>query len=73
MTSSTATETTVDVNGLPEDIFSYSHEIFYEFITEKYDADLSELLTFQAIRNGRHLLSKASADILQILQEDCED
>jgi hypothetical protein len=73
MTSSTVPEITVNQNDLPEDIFSYIHEKFYGFIKEKYGADLSELLTFQAIRSGAHLLSASADDILLIFQEDSDD
>jgi hypothetical protein len=55
MTSSTARELTRNLNGLLEDIFSYSHEKFYEFVEKTYGTDLSELLSFQAIINGANL------------------
>jgi hypothetical protein len=61
ITSSTAPKLTGNLNGLPKDIFSYSHENFYECVEKTYGTDLSELLSFQAVRNGANLLS-ASRD-----------
>jgi hypothetical protein len=61
-------EVTVNANDLPEDIFSYNHDQFYEFIKHKYGPDLAALFSFQAIRSLTHLLSTSCDDILMILQ-----
>jgi hypothetical protein len=66
ITSSTAPKLTGNLNGLPEDIFSYSHEKFYDCVEKTYGTNLSELLSFQAIRNGANLLS-ASRDAPNII------
>jgi hypothetical protein len=64
---------TVNANDLPEDIFSYNHDQFYEFIKDKYGPDLAALFSFQAIRSPAHLLCTSCDDILMILQQKSDD
>ncbi|CAF3298075.1 unnamed protein product [Rotaria sp. Silwood2] len=66
-------EAIVDKNDLPEDIFTYNHERFYEFIEQQYGIDLAELFRFQAIRNATHLLNTSCDDIISILQLESND
>ncbi|CAF1489204.1 unnamed protein product [Rotaria sordida] len=60
-------------NDLPDDIFSYNQDRFYDFIKHSYGNDIAELLIFQAIRNGSHLLITTSDDILSVLQQESDD
>jgi hypothetical protein len=61
-------------NDLPDDIFSYNEDIFYEFVKKWYGHDLAELFTFQAIRNGSHLVNSTVEDVLSVLQyESCNE
>ena len=61
------------MNDLPDDIFSYNYDRFYDFIKHLYGNDIVELLIFQAIRNGSHLLITTSDDILSVLQQESDD
>ena len=63
----------VDKNGLPEDIFSYNHDQFYDYIKQTRGDDIAELFSFQAIRNGTHLLASSRDDILAVLQQESHD
>lgn len=56
------------INGLPDDIFCYNSDQFYAFVKKSYGDDLAELFSFQAIRNGLHVLNTSPDDILLILQ-----
>lgn len=58
---------------LPDDIFSYNLDKFYDFVEQWYGNDLAQLLSFQAIRNGSHLLNTTVDDILSVLQYESED
>ncbi|CAF1431816.1 unnamed protein product, partial [Rotaria sp. Silwood1] len=60
-------------NSLPDDIFSYNQDKFYEFVEHWYGNDLAQLFSFQAIRNGSHLLNTTTDDILSVLQHESED
>jgi hypothetical protein len=64
---------TENSNNLPDDIFNYNHEEFYEFIKKTRGADLAELFSFQAIRHATHLMDTTCDEILLILQEDSKD
>ncbi|CAF1009639.1 unnamed protein product [Rotaria magnacalcarata] len=55
-------------NSLPDDVFSYNQNKFYEFVEHWYGNDLAQLFSFQAIRNGAHLLHTTVDDILSVLQ-----
>lgn len=70
--SSTTAEEKVN-NDLPIDIFSYNHDRFYEFIKTSYGDDIAELLRFQAIRSGLHLLTTTCEDILLVLRQESDD
>ncbi|CAF1100783.1 unnamed protein product [Rotaria sordida] len=70
---SIVSEATENKNDSPEDIFSYNHDRFYEFIEKKYSADLAQLFSFQAIRNGTHLLSTSCDEILMIFQQESDN
>ena len=63
-------ESASKAGGLPDDILSLSHADFYEFVEREYGFDLAELLRFQSIRNGIHLLDASSNDILSIFTRD---
>ncbi|CAF3933151.1 unnamed protein product [Rotaria sp. Silwood1] len=71
--SSIVSEATENNNDLPADVFSYNNDRFYQFVEEKYGADIAELLSFQAIRNGAHLLSTSCDEILMIFQQESND
>ncbi|CAF3129495.1 unnamed protein product [Rotaria socialis] len=60
-------------NSLPDDVFSYNQNKFYEFVEHWYGNDLAQLFSFQAIRNGSHLLHTTVDDILSVLQYESED
>jgi hypothetical protein len=60
-------------NDLPDDIFSYNEDIFYKFVKKWYGHDLAELFTFQAIRNGSHLVNSTVEDVLSVLQYESND
>ncbi|CAF1481527.1 unnamed protein product, partial [Rotaria magnacalcarata] len=51
MSSSTLSRN-INQNYLPDDIFIYNNERFYDYIKQSYGDDLAGLLSFQAIRNG---------------------
>ena len=73
MASSVVAKLPENNNSLPDDIFMYQHNQFYEFIEETYGADLAELFRFQAIRSSKHLLDTSCDDILLILQQESEE
>ncbi|CAF4598059.1 unnamed protein product, partial [Rotaria sp. Silwood2] len=60
-------------NILPEDIFNYNNDLFYEFIKQAYGSDIAELFSFQAIRNAALLLDTSCEDILLVLQQESDD
>ncbi|CAF1024225.1 unnamed protein product [Rotaria sp. Silwood1] len=60
-------------NSLPDDIFNYNQNEFYEFIKETRGADVAELFSFQAIRHATHLIDTTCDEILSILEEDSKD
>ncbi|CAM4983407.1 unnamed protein product [Rotaria socialis] len=60
-------------NILPEDIFSYNNDLFYECIKQAYGNDIAELFSFQAIRNAGLLLDTSCEDILLVLQQESDD
>ena len=60
-------------SSLPDDIFSYSNEQFYDFIKKSYGDDLHDLFSFQSIRNGLHLLKTSCEEILLIFEEESEE
>ena len=60
-------------SALPDDIFDYNHDQFYSIIKYSYGNDLAELLSFQSIRNGLHLVNTSCDDILLVLQEDSKE
>ncbi|CAF3331063.1 unnamed protein product [Rotaria socialis] len=60
-------------NSLPDDVFRYNQNKFYEFVERWYGNDVAELFSFQAIRNGSHLLHTTVDDILSVLQYESED
>jgi hypothetical protein len=60
-------------NNLPDDIFSYNHAKFYEFIKDWYGDDLVQLFAFQAIRNAYHLINCTVDEILSVLEHDSND
>ncbi|CAF2951220.1 unnamed protein product [Rotaria sp. Silwood2] len=60
-------------NKLPDDIFSYNQDKFYEFIKYWYGNDLADLFTFQAIRNASHLMHCTADQVLSILEHDSDD
>ncbi|CAF2946873.1 unnamed protein product [Rotaria sp. Silwood2] len=70
---SVISQTASKKNGLPDDIFDYNHDQFYTIIEQTYGVDLAELISFQSIRNGEHLLQASSDDILLILRQDSDD
>lgn len=59
--------------SLPDDIFIYHQDQFYEFIEQTCGDDVAELLRFQAIRSGMHLLDTSCDDILLVLEEQSEE
>jgi hypothetical protein len=71
--SSIILQTTSNKNNLPDDIFDHNHDKFYEIIGRTYGVDLANLISFQSIRNGEHLLEASSDDILLILGQESED
>ncbi|CAF3247889.1 unnamed protein product [Rotaria sp. Silwood2] len=71
--SSIVAKVTSNKNDLPEDIFMYNHDQFYEFIERQCGPDLAELFRFQAIRNATHLLDTSCDDILLVLQQESDD
>lgn len=58
---------------LPENIFDLNNDTFYDFVATTYGNDLAQLMTFQAIRNGRHLLEATIDDILLVLNHDSDE
>ncbi|CAF4356906.1 unnamed protein product, partial [Rotaria magnacalcarata] len=60
-------------NILPEDIFSYNNDLFYEYIKQAYGNDIAKLFSFQAIRNAELLLDTSCEDILLVLQQESDD
>ncbi|CAF3602415.1 unnamed protein product [Rotaria socialis] len=60
-------------NILPEDIFSYNNDLFYECIKQAYGNDIAELFSFQVIRNAGLLLDTSCEDILLVLQQESDD
>ncbi|CAF2988086.1 unnamed protein product [Rotaria sp. Silwood2] len=71
--SSSALSRNINQNGLPDDIFNYNNEQFYDYIKQSYGDDLAGLLRFQAIRNGSHLVETSCEDILLIFQQESEE
>ncbi len=71
--SKSTSKPTENSNSLPDDIFNYNHNEFYEFIKETLGADLAELFNFQAIRHAAHLMDTTCDELLLILQEDSKD
>ncbi|CAF1452646.1 unnamed protein product [Rotaria sordida] len=72
MSSSTSSRN-INQNDLPDDIFNYNNERFYDYIKQSYGDDLAGLLSFQAIRNGLHLVETSCDDILSIFQQESEE
>ncbi|CAF5176182.1 unnamed protein product, partial [Rotaria magnacalcarata] len=72
MSSSTLSRN-INQNYLPDDIFIYNNERFYDYIKQSYGDDLAGLLSFQAIRNGLHLVETSYDDILSIFQQESEE
>lgn len=60
-------------NILPNDFFRYNEKQFYEFLEHSYGNDIAQLFSFQAIRNGLHLLNTTVDEILSVLQYESED
>ena len=60
-------------NNLPDDIFTYNQDQFYEFIKYWYGNDLAELFAFQAIRNASHLTNCTVDELLSILEHESND
>ena len=54
--STTVLKRTENSNNLPDDVFNYNHDEFYEFIRETRGVDIAELFSFQAIRHATHLM-----------------
>jgi hypothetical protein len=71
--SSSALSRNINQNDLPDDIFNYNNEQFYDYIKQSYGDDLAGLLSFQAIRNGLHLVETSCDDILLIFQQESEE
>jgi hypothetical protein len=71
--SSSALSRNINQNDLPDDIFNYNNQRFYDYIKQSYGDDLADLLSFQAIRNGLHLVETSCDDILLILQQESEE
>ncbi|CAF4720752.1 unnamed protein product, partial [Rotaria magnacalcarata] len=72
MSSSTLSRN-INQNYLPDDIFIYNNERFYDYIKQSHGDDLAGLLSFQAIRNGLHLVETSYDDILSIFQQESEE
>lgn len=58
---------------LPDDIFDLNNDQFYDFIASKYGNDLAQLISFQSIRNGEHLLEATIDEIFQVLSHDSDE
>ncbi|CAF0767588.1 unnamed protein product [Adineta steineri] len=71
--SSSTSATEINQNGLPDDIFHYNNDQFYNYILQSYGDDLAELFRFQAIRNGSHFLQALCDAILLILQQESDE
>ena len=74
MSSSSSTlSRNINQNDLPDDIFNYNNEKFYDYVKQSYGEDLAILLSFQAIRNGLHLVETSCDDIFLIFQQESEE
>jgi hypothetical protein len=62
--STSILKSTENSNSLPDDIFYYNQNEFYEFIKEKCSADLAELFSFHAIRHAAHQMDTTCDEIL---------
>ena len=71
--STSILKSTENSNILPDEIFNYNQNEFYEFIKKTRGADLAELLNFQAIRHATHLMDTTCDEILSILEEDSKE
>lgn len=67
---STTTQNKSVKSRLPENIFDLNNEQFYNFLANTYGNDLAQLISFQAIRNGQHLLEATIDDVLLVLNDD---
>lgn len=70
---STTIQNTFAKSRLPENIFDLNNEQFYDFVAATYGSDLAQLLSFQAIRNGQHLLEATIDDVLFVLNHDSDE
>lgn len=72
MSSSTLPRKKVQ-SSLPDDIFDYINDAFYDYVKKSYGEDIYGLFYFQSIRSGLHLLQTSSDEILSVFHEESEE